>query len=90
MTKMKSIKPKEQRNPKCCAGERSRNSKIRLVCEMCGTGKRREPLWYIKEKFYCSYCGMVQLVNTGSKEVQTGGFIGDDKEEILKKLGGAA
>lgn len=78
----------KQRNPVCCAGERSRNSKIRLVCEMCGTGRRSEPLWYIKGKFYCSYCGMVKLVNSGSKEVRTGGFGGDNKEKTLKKLGG--
>lgn len=61
-------------------------AKEHLICDMCGITKRGVPLWYIRKKFYCSYCGMVQLVNADSKEVQVGGYVGDVKSKVLESL----
>ncbi len=66
----------------------ARAPKVKLFCEMCHAAKRNEPLWYINDKFYCSYCGMVTLVNSNSKEVKEGGFVGQDRKTVISRITG--
>lgn len=54
--------------------------KTKLQCSQCHKAKNGEPLYRIDDEIYCVYCGMALMTERSGVNVESAGYVGDEKE----------